>query len=165
VCGGPTVDVGPHLANGTWSAVVANAAASSTIRFQAGTYRAGEGGCNVALPVNASLVSATPGEAVVIDCQGSGNRHFVVAAGSRSVIAGLTLANGSSQGDAGCVLVEAGASLEFRHSILTNCQASGSGGGVHVSEGSDVRVFESAFEVCRRRGRWRSLSVSILAGA
>ena len=148
VCGGPTVDVGPHLANGTWSAVVANAAASSTIRFQAGTYRAGEGGCNVALPVNASLVSATPGEAVVIDCQGSGNRHFVVAAGSRSVIAGLTLANGSSQGDAGCVLVEAGASLEFRHSILTNCQASGSGGGVHVSEGSDVRVFESAFEEC-----------------
>jgi len=58
ICGELTVDVGPDLANGAWANVVASAAANATIRFSAGTYRAGAGGCNVILPVNASLVAA-----------------------------------------------------------------------------------------------------------
>ena len=146
--GGATIDVGPELADGAWRAVVANATANSTIRFSAGTYRAGASGCSVSLPVNASLVAATPGKgAVIIDCQGS-DRHFVVAAGARAVMEGLVLANGASGADAGCVLVEAGASLEFRDGVLSNCRASGSGGGIHVAEGGYLVVSDSTFEEC-----------------
>ena len=46
----------------------------------------------------------------------------IVPKGSRLVMEGLTLVNGSSQGDAGCVLVEANASLQIHHSVLSNAE-------------------------------------------
>jgi predicted outer membrane repeat protein len=141
------IEVGPELADGAWANVVESAAANCTIRFSAGSYRAGARGCNVTLPVNARL-EAAPGEAVVIDCQGSGRRHFIVPKGSRSVMEGLTLVNGSSQGDAGCVLVEANASLQIHHSVLSNCRASQRGGGMYVSKGGRVSASDSTFETC-----------------
>ena len=147
--GGATIDVGPELADGAWANVVASAPANCTIRFSAGSYRAGArgSGCNVTLPLNSRL-EAAPGEVVVIDCQGSGRRHFIVPKGSRSVMEGLTLVNGSSQGDAGCVLVEANASLQIHHSVLSNCRASQRGGGVYVSKGGRVSAWDSVFETC-----------------
>lgn len=109
-------DVAPGVNGGNWQALVAGAAAHSIIRFHPGNYSAGADGCNVTLRDGVRLVATMPGETVIVDCQGSGGRHFCVAEGARVVVDGLTFANGASHEHAGCVLVRAGASLEIRHS-------------------------------------------------
>jgi predicted outer membrane repeat protein len=114
----------------------------------------------VILPVNASLVAAVPGEAVVIDCEGSNQRHFTVRARSHSVMEGLTLASGNATGDGGCVLVEAGARLELRHSKLSNCRASGNGGGINVSVGGHLRAVNCTFHRCVAKRNGGAVSVN-----
>jgi len=56
-----------------------------------------------------------------------------VAAGARAVLDGLTLANGTSGANAGCVLVAAGGTITIRNSIMTNCIADNNGGALYLA--------------------------------
>jgi len=144
---GDTVEVGEGLREGLWQAELVGAAPDSTFRFQPGIYRAGSGGCDVLLPPGVRLVAASATGRVEIDCEGTG-RHFRVPAGGRAVVEGLTLRNGASSLDAGCILVDSGATIELRGSVLANCTATGRGGCIHLSQGSAATVRDSVLEDC-----------------
>ena len=145
-------DVDPGVNGGDWRALVAGAAAHSIIRFHPGNYTAGADGCNVTLRDGVQLVATMPGEPVMVDCQGSGGRHFSVAEGASVVVDGLTFANGESHENAGCVLVRAGGSLEIRNSRLVNCNAVDCGGGVYIEVGGAFSAFNSTLENCASNG-------------
>ena len=80
--------------------------------------------------------------------KGTGHRHFVVAAGARAILDGLTLANGMSSADAGCVLVEAGGAITIKNSMMTNCSANGDGGALYLAEGVTCTILKSVLDNC-----------------
>jgi len=75
-----------------------------------------------------------------------------VAAGARAVLDGLTLANGMSSADAGCVLVEAGGTITITNSMMTNCGTNGDGGALHLAEGVTCTILKSVLDNCVASG-------------
>jgi len=71
-----------------------------------------------------------------------------VAAGARAILDGLTLANGMSSADAGCVLVEAGGAITIKNSMMTNCSANGDGGALYLAEGVTCTILKSVLDNC-----------------
>ena len=144
---GDTIEMGTDLQEGLWQARLLGASPNTTFRFQPGTYRPGAAGCNILLPLGARLVAASTRGPVIIDCQGAG-RHFEVPKGASAILNGLTLRNGASLDDAGCVLVDADSTLDLLGCQIKNCTAARRGGCIYVSNGARVEVLDSVLEGC-----------------
>lgn len=127
-----------------WRALVAVAVENSIISFQPGNL--GYICCNVDVMVRdgVQLVAAMPSEPVIVDCQGSGGRHFSVAEGARFVLEGLTFAKGAS----GLRASKSWWKLEIRNSRLVNCNAIANDCGVCIEVGGTFSAFNSTLENC-----------------
>ena len=129
----------------SWKSHVEAASAGTIVRFHPGVYH---GECNVAVPPSVTLATASPSSAVIIDCKSSG-RHFLVADGIRGVsFVGLSLVNGLTDDDGGCVLMGQDASLAVHNVSFRNCSAGRRGGAVFVGHRGRLVATNSHISRC-----------------
>eukprot|EP00961_Rhodomonas_salina_P082782 1112608-Rhodomonas_salina.2 len=127
-----------------WEAFVANATASSTIIFEAGTF-VSLSGCNVNISADITLSGAGSG-ATFIDC-GSSHRIFKILAGVTTTISGMSLTGGSTAEDGGCIEMKPGSSLTLSNMNITGCESTGgSGGAIAVGTDSTLTVQSTVFQ-------------------
>jgi len=113
-----------------------------------GTYT-GSGNMDITFRGKELLVRSESGaDTCIIDCQNSG-RGFVFNSGetSVSVLAQLTVSNGSVTGNGGGILCTS-ASPQILDCIITGCDATGAGGGIACESGSPAAISGCVIDMC-----------------